>query len=362
MSYIKNPYRGIGLPEGAVQTLGTVRHDPELPKKLLAVCPVADVTPLVEPPELAQQLGIDRLAFKDERGRMGLGSFKSLGAAYAIARMAYGCIGDQVFERVTAALALKGEVFTAATAGNHGLSVAAGARVFGAKAVIYIAKTVPAAFEARLKSCGAEVIRAGAEYQASLDAAKKAAKENGWHLLSDTSWPGYEALPLDVMEGYLVMAAEAVDQADAAGWRPSHVFLQAGVGGLAAAVAVHLRHRWGEDFQIIVVEPIAAPALQASIRAGKPIITEGPISDMGRLDCKEPSHLALKSLAKLADGFLTVTDDNVTRAIHDLEAFDLKTSPSGGAGYTGMKVMIGDQLGPDSRVLLFVSEGAGDEI
>ncbi|MFT4716599.1 MAG: diaminopropionate ammonia-lyase [Paracoccaceae bacterium] len=362
MTYQKNPYRGQGLPDGRIAAKGDVRHDPALPLLLLSHCPVAATPPLVDLPELAGELGLARLAIKDERQRMGLGSFKALGAAFAIARAAYARLGDGLFVEGVASTALTGQVYTSATAGNHGLSIAAGARVFGAQAVIYIAETVPKEFETRLKTFGATVVREGENYEASLTAAMNAAEKNGWNLLSDTSWPDYTAPPLDVMEGYLVMSSEAADQVEAEGWQPTHVFLQAGVGGLAAAVAVNLRHRWGEDFQIIVVEPEAAPALQASIEAGKPIITQGPVSNMGRLDCKEPSHLALKALAQAADGFLTVSDTYVSNAIVDLEGYNLKTSPSGGAGYAGLKAMIGDEIGPDARVLLFLSEGPADEL
>ncbi len=363
MSYLQNPYRGRGLPADILLAEGEVRDDPRPVLALLAHCPVAETTPLKDVSELAKRLGIARLAVKDERSRMGLGSFKALGAAYAIARAAHDQLGDAVFDKANTSNALKGVVFTAATAGNHGLSVAAGAQAFGARAVIFIAETVPEEFADRLKSHGAEVVRAGKEYQASLDAAMQAADENGWILLSDTSWPGYTALPLDVMEGYLVMAAEAADQAEAEGWKPSHVFLQAGVGGLAAAVSAHLRMRWGDDFQIIVVEPDAAPALQASIEVGRPVMTSGPVSNMGRLDCKEPSHLALKCLARDADCFQTVSDDWVETAIADLVAEDLATSPSGGAGFAGLKAALKDGVGElddTSRVLLFLSEGPTD--
>lgn len=363
MKYETNPFRGRGLPDIAIPIDGAVRTDPSAVLKLLAHCPVANVTPLVDMRDLAKTLGIDALWIKDERTRMGLGSFKALGAAYAIAKAAYKKKGDTLFEDGAAKNALEGEVYTAATAGNHGLSIAAGARAFGAKAVIFIAETVPEAFATRLKSYGADVIRAGEEYEASLIAAKEAAAENGWHLLSDTSWPGYTEPPSDIMEGYLVMAAEAADQLDALSKRPDYVFLQAGVGGLAGAVAVYLRARWGDDLQIIVVEPDAAPALKASIEAGHPVVTEGPVSNMGRLDCKEPSYLALKALAQSADGFMTVTDEEATETIAELVPHGLVTSPSGGAGFTGLKTMLAAGffgLNAQSKVLLFLSEGPPD--
>ncbi|MCB1435476.1 MAG: pyridoxal-phosphate dependent enzyme, partial [Alphaproteobacteria bacterium] len=176
------------------------------------------------------------------------------------------------------------------SAGNHGLSVAAGARVFGANAIIYLAKTVPESFAERLRSKGARVIRAGDTYEESMAAASDAAIAHSWHLLSDSSWLGYEDPARDVMEGYLIMGDELAHQIESP---PSHVFLQAGVGGLAAAAAAAARRNWGHATKIIVVEPAFAPALFESIRAGRPVTTSGPVSSMGRLDCKEPSHLAL---------------------------------------------------------------------
>ena len=111
------------------------------------------------------------------------------------------------------------------------MSVAAGARIFGAKSVVYIAETVPDGFARSLRQKGAQVVRTGADYEASMAAAQKAAEDNGWTLLSDSSWPGYFDLPHRLMEGYLVMAAEA---SDALTEPPTHIFLQAGVGGWLA--------------------------------------------------------------------------------------------------------------------------------
>lgn len=364
MRFLTNPHRGLGLPTANPQVENSLRHDPTYVGELLARCPAAAVTPLVDCPALASALGLGHLWIKDERARMGLGSFKALGAAFAIAKAAHQKLGDRVFADGQAGRALVGTTYVAATAGNHGLSIAAGARVFGANAVIYVAETVPQGFVDRLLGYGAEVVRAGEDYAGSLVAAKDAAAKNGWHLLSDTSWPGYTKDPLDIMEGYLAMAAEAVEQMDQVAALPTHVFLQAGVGGLAAAVAIHLRHQWGESPLIYVVEPVAAPALQASILAGKPIIADGPVSNMGRLDCKEPSHLALDCLAKAADGFLTLDDDFVATAIVDLADAGMATSPSGGAGYAGLKAAAAlgvPGLDDNSRVLLILSEGpSGD--
>jgi diaminopropionate ammonia-lyase len=291
---------------------------------------------------------------------MGLGSFKALGAAYVIAHEAAQTGAEQTGAKQTAAgemsTALQGRTYVTASAGNHGLSVAAGARIFGARAVVYLAQTVPEGFAARLRDKGAEVVREGAEYEASMAAAAQAAEDNGWTLLSDSSWPGYTDLPHRLMEGYLAMAAETVEdwqaQDDAP---PTHILLQAGVGGLAGAAAAYFRKVWGDTPRIIVVEPDAAPALQASIRAGKPVDTEGPVSCMGRLDCKTPSLIALKGLARDADAFALISEEEATAILPELAAQGMATTASGAAGLAALKQL---DLTAQARVLAIVSEEA----
>ncbi len=318
-------------------------QDVARPRDLLARCPVAGVTPLVEAPRLAEQAGVGSVHVKDERGRMGLGSFKALGAAYVIARDAEA--GDA-----------HDRTYVTASAGNHGMSVAAGARAFGAKAVVYVAETVPDTFAARLAAEGAEVRREGAIYEDSMAAAARAAEANGWALLSDSSWEGYVERPHTLMEGYLVLMEEAVRQMPEA---PTHIFLQAGVGGLAAAAATYARLAWGDAPRIIVVEPEAAPAIFASIQAGAPVVTEGPSSAMGRLDCKEASLIALKGLARDADDFMTITEEEGARGAEAVEAVGLASTPSGAAGLSGLLAADREalDLSHTSRVLLILSEG-----
>ncbi|MSU92212.1 pyridoxal-phosphate dependent enzyme [Rhodobacteraceae bacterium 2CG4] len=341
----RNPWRGHGLGLDAPMPC----DDPSAVSALLARCPAHAPTPLREVPALAGPAGVARVFVKDERGRMGLGSFKALGAAHAIARDAAAAGADDW------ALALAGRSYVTASAGNHGLSVAAGARVFGARAVIFLAETVPEAFAGRLAARGAQVVRAGATYEASMDAAEAYARDNGCTLLSDSSWPGYTEMPLRVMEGYLQLAAEAADALPEA---PTHILLQAGVGGLAAAVAAHARRRWGDAPQIVVVEPDAAPALVQSIRAGRVIRTQGPVSSMGRLDCKTPSLIALNGLARDADLFVTITEAEAARAVATLAEHGLSTTPSGGAGLAAP--LAGQAFGPQARVLAVLSEGPED--
>lgn len=291
---------------------------------------------------------------------MGLGSFKALGAAHAIARAAVEAAGaDASDEDLRSALA--GTTWVCASAGNHGLSVAAGAHVFGARAVIYLADAVPEAFADRLRALGAEVVRPGGDYESSMRAAGEEADRRGWTLLSDSSWPGYVDLPARVMEGYLVMADEI---ARAVERPPTHVLLQAGVGGLAAAMTAAFRAHWGDEPVIIVVEPSAAPALIGSIRAGAPVAADGPVSNMGRLDCKAPSHLALGELARGADWFVTIGDDEALDAVDRLAAHGIATTPSGAAGIAVLLAGADERaslgLDGDSRVLAFASEGRED--
>jgi diaminopropionate ammonia-lyase len=342
---LANRFRGIGLPN----LRPTPGANARAVSALLAQCPVHAATPLLDCPELAALAGVARLTIKDERGRMGLGSFKALGAAYAIAREAAAEGGDLQS-------ALRGRTYVTASAGNHGMSVAAGARVFGATAVIYLADTVPEGFAKRLQAMGAQVVRAGANYEDSMAAAGAAAESQGWILLSDGSWPGYVDLPFRVMEGYRQIATEISAQLPEV---PSHVLLQAGVGGLAAAVASELRLAWGDAPHMIVVEPEAAPALIESIRAGSVVETEGPASAMGRLDCKTPSMLALADLARDADRFVTLTEAEGAAGAAAVATVGLPSTPSGAAGVAALLARL-DGVGPKSHVLCILSEGPED--
>lgn len=314
---------------------------------LLKQCPAFAETPLTDVKALAP---VAALWVKDERGRMNLGSFKALGAAYVIARDAAQVTSPPTGET------LKSRTYVTASAGNHGMSVAAGARIFGASAVVHIADTVPESFAARLRAQGAQVVRSGADYAASMEGAARDAQTHDWTLLSDSSWDGYVDLPHTLMEGYLQMAAEAVRQCPET---PTHIMLQAGVGGLAGAVAAYARHSWGDAPRVVVVEPDAAPALQASIEAGHAVVTQGPDSVMGRLDCKEPSLIALNGLARDADDFLTLSDEDVMAVLPALASADLATSASGGAGLAAVLNAQARELlsiGADAKVLCILSE------
>ncbi len=329
MRVTENPWRGRGLPDEVLSGAPWPSIDAAAPRALLERCPAAAETPLVP----FEGFGA-RCFVKDERGRMGLGSFKALGAAYVIAHEA--AAKAAASGEAELSHALEGRTYVTASAGNHGLSVAAGARIFGAQAVVYLAEPVPESFARRLRAKGARVQRAGADYEASMTAALAAARQHGWTILSDTSWPGYFEVPRRLMEGYLAMAAEITGQMEKA---PRLILLQAGVGGLAGACAAWFRHVWGEVPRIVVVEPEFAPALEASIRAGRPVVTQGPVSEMGRLDCKEPSLIALKGLARDADAFALISEEEARAVLPELAARGLTSTSSGAAGLAALRLM-----------------------
>ncbi len=360
MRFTLNPYRGKGLSADVEIADGSICIDPSFALELFKLCPAACATPLLEQPSLAGDLGVGAVWLKDERTRMGLGSFKALGAAFAIAKLAaekYRSGLVQTYDR-----ALDGATFVCASAGNHGLSMAAGARLFGADAVVYLSDKVSNEFAERLQKKGAKVVREGRDYEASMAAAKDAAVNNGWQLLSDSSWIGYSQPAHDVMQGYLIMGAEVADQLVQP---PTHIFLQAGVGGLAAACTAAARHYWGESPKICVVEPEYAPALMNSILTGTPVSCPGPVSNMGRLDCKEPSHLALKYLAAEADFFMTLSEEEAKDSVEILKSHGIETSPSAAAGLGGLYFAGSARrqmaIDADARILAFISEGPEDE-
>lgn len=343
MKIFKNPYRGTGLTCAELSATPMPSVDVAPARAIWAERGMDQVTPLEPAPTLAAQAGVAELWIKREDQRMGLGAFKALGAAYVIAREAEA--GD-----------VSGKTYVTASAGNHGMSVAFGARLFGARSVIFLAETVPAVFVDRLRGQGAEVVIEGADYDASLRAALRYASDNGYELLPDATgaWP--EERPFRVMEGYTVLMAEIDEQMQA----PTHVFLQAGVGGLAGAAAAYGRHIWGDAPVMVVVEPEFGQPLMGSIKAGKPVQVPGPVSVMGRLDCKEPSTVALKGLARDADVFATISEAQSKDGADQAAAAGFPSTPSGAAGIAALLYSSAHrtQLGLDetSRVLCILSE------
>jgi diaminopropionate ammonia-lyase len=245
-------------------------------------------------------------------------------------------------------------IFVCASAGNHGMAVATGAAHFGAQARIHLADTVPQDFANRLEAKGAVVVRSGATYEESIVAAIQDAEDTGGIHLADGSWPGYTHPPRLVMEGYTVIAEEMRIEFEKSGDWPTHVYLQAGVGGLAAGIAYMIRENWAEQPEIIVVEPTAATCLADSVKAGEILTVDGPVSNMGRLDCKAPSMLAFGILRKAADRFVSITDEQALAGVEIARSLGFETTPSGVAGLAAL--ILEQEKG--ARPLVVLSEGA----
>ncbi len=311
---------------------------------------------------------------KDEAGRFGLGSFKALGGAYAaasllageLARRGIAASADSTglasgrFAETTRSLTL-----TAATDGNHGRAVAWAASRFYCRCVIYVHAAVSSGRAEAIAAYGTEIRRIPGTYDDAVRACAHDAAAEGWFIVSDTSWPGYTEVPRDIMQGYRLMADEAADQWT--GPPPTHVFIQAGVGGAAAAVSAHMRARWGEGkVSLIVVEPERAACLLASARAGRIVTVEGDLDTiMAGLACGEPSLLAWRELERAAAAFMTVPEEAAAGTMRWLAARGIVAGESGVAGLAAYRVLdpkgraaLG--LGPDSRVLVFNTEGATD--
>lgn len=348
-----------------IDTPRDFRVSPERPLGLLRACPAYSPTVLHDATALAADFGIDRLWLKDESNRMGLGSFKALGGAFAVAQMlrdatelALGAMieAEDMTSDVVRTLA-SGMTFITASAGNHGLSVAAGARLFGARAVIVLSETVPKPFGARLEALGATVQWVPGSYKDSVAHAISESETKGWQLLADGSWPGYTEPPAIVMEGYSVLAEECRGSFEKNDVWPTHVILQAGVGGLAAAVAGHVRVHWTEQPTIIVVEPEQAACLQRSVEAGVLSHAPGAVSDMGRLDCKDASLIAFEALQRDADVFVTISEAEAMAAVERLERDGIQSTSSGAAGVAVLMNAVDLDLDANSRCLAIVSEG-----
>ena len=321
----------------------------------IAAWPGYAPTPLVPLPSLAALTDIAKLHLKHEGHRFELKSFKALGGAYAAELIAR--------QRGAAASDL---TFTCATDGNHGRSVAWGARRLGAKSVIYVHETVSDGRARAIARLGAEVRREGKTYDDAVRAADAAARANNWILVSDTSYPGYDEVPRHVMQGYAVLPMEIDRQLSG---QLTHVFVPGGVGGLAASVLAYLWERDGAlRPKMIVVEPERAACLLASARAQRASTVGGDLETiMAGLSCGEPSLLAWQLLQPGADAFMSITDAAAAAAMRLLADLGLAIGESGAAALAGLLALTGDaskraSLGLDatSRVLVYGTEGATD--
>lgn len=371
----------LDVPYGDRQRKVLNRGAYEAAAREIASWPGYEPTPLRALVGLAATAGIERVWYKDEAGRFGLGSFKALGGAYAVSRLLIGELARDGVEGVTTADlvgrryadAVSTITVTCATDGNHGRSVAWGAQQFGCRCVIYVHATVSEGRKRAIERYGARVVVVEGNYDDAVRQAAEDAAANGWHVVSDTSYEGYVDVPKDVMQGYTVMVQEALDQL-LAEELPTHVFIQGGVGGVAAAVAGHLWETLGERRpRIVVVEPERAACILESIRAGRLSAVGGDLQTiMAGLACGEVSLLAWEILEEGASDVLAVPDAaaaDCMRLLANPASGDLPivAGESAVAGLAGLllaleRPSIAGALGlsADSRVLLFGTEGATD--
>lgn len=322
-------------------------------------------TPLVELSNLAAKLSVGNIYYKHEGSRFGLGSFKALGGSYAVYKVLQqeisSAIGRDVplteITKPSYAFIASTTTVISATDGNHGRSVAWAAQRLAMPCRIYIHAQVSEERAEAIRAFGATVIRIEGDYDASLQITRAAAKDNNWLIVSDTSWLGYTQTPGQVMAGYGVMAYEIIQSLEQS---PSHVFLQGGVGGLAASVAARFRQHWGENSpRIIVVEPDLAQCLMVSAKAIK--ATAVPIFEetmMAGLSCGEPSMLAWDVLAEEVEDFMAIPENVVGPAVR-LMARPIGDDPAlevGESAIAGLAALVGAAMQSELRVKLGLDE------
>jgi diaminopropionate ammonia-lyase family len=324
----------------------------------------AGPTPLFNLPGLSRRLGIAQLSLKDESKRSPLGSFKALGAPIALLRLVLrrwpvkGYTAEGLFAG-RHAIDLQDYVVITATDGNHGRALAAAAQSIGCQCVIVLHKNVSPEREAPIAALGARIVRIEGNYDDSVAEAARLAAHNGWQVVCDTSYDGYEAIPRDVMQGYATIADEVVEQSGAKGDEPpfTHVFVQAGVGGLAAAIISYFHERYGPRRPtFIVVEPAQADCLYQSAIQGRAAHAAGSVhSLMAGLACGATSPLAWRFLEPAADFFVTVEDARVPQAMRTLAEGGADDIPvvAGESGVAGLAALM--QLtaeAPEARIAL----------
>lgn len=308
--------------------------------------PGYQMSPLRALPNLAQMFHVGGLWVKDEASRLELNSFKVLGGSFAIYRFIQDRLGipseqmnyeflisDEVKERL-------GEItFASATDGNHGRGIAWAAKKLGHKCVIYVHSETSVRRIDAIRSYGAVVKIIDGNYDDAVRQIVIDAQEHGWEIVSDTSWDGYTQVPIWIMQGYTTMLAEVQEQLSGQGLiKPTHVFVQAGVGALAASVIGYYHSLFGQDApKCIVVEPDKAACLlhSAQVGDGNYHTVEGALDTiMAGLACGEPSPIAWSILKETADAFVAVPDYVAAKGMR-IYATPLKDDPFIVSGESG---------------------------
>ena len=256
-------------------------------------------TPLLQLNKLTKELNLNKIYYKDESKRFSLKSFKALGGAYAVEKITKGN---------------KDITVSTATAGNHGRSVAWGAKRLGLKCKIFISEYVSDARGKAMQELGADVVKVKGNYEKSLIECIKQSKENSWQIVQDVAWKDYMLIPTLTMAGYSVMMKEIVDQIN--NEEITHIFLQAGVGGMAGAMVAGAARYLKNIPKMIVVEPDSAACVMESIKTGKlEKINITRESLMGGMSCGEPSLVPWKILKKSVNNCISIPDDDIGKAM-----------------------------------------------
>ena len=315
-------------------------------------------TPLILLNKLSNDLNLKNIFYKDESKRFDLKSFKALGGAYAVEKISNG---------------KKDIVISTATAGNHGRSVAWGSKKLGLRCKIFISENVSDARGKAMEKLGAEVIKVKGNYENSLNECIKQSNKNNWQIVQDVAWENYMQVPKYTMAGYAVMMKEIVDQID--NNKITHVFLQAGVGGMAGGMIAGIARYLQNIPTVIIVEPDSAACVMASIKAEriKKINIEKE-SLMGGMSCGEVSLVPWEILKNSIKYCVSLPDDNIGHAMKLL----------GNGNFSENKIIAGENAVPgvislvasckndkakkdlsldeNSNVLLIGCEGDTDEI
>ena len=314
-------------------------------------------TPLISLNKLSEKLGLNKIFYKDESKRFHLKSFKALGGAYAVEKVTKGN---------------KEVVVSTATAGNHGRSVAWGSKKLGLKCKIFISEYVSEFRAEVMRSFGADVIRVKGNYDNSLKECIKQSKQNNWQIVQDVAWQDYKLVPKLTMAGYSVMMKEISEQIN--NQQISHIILQAGVGGMAAAMVAGIARYLDHIPKVIIVEPESAACVLESIKVGKiEKISIKKESLMGGMSCDEVSLVPWEILKNSVSYCVTVSDDYISKTVKFLanSEFSDEKIIGGECSTPGIISLVGlcndveikkkININEDSKVLLFGCEGDADE-
>jgi diaminopropionate ammonia-lyase len=333
------------------------KHDIDEAYKIISRWDNYFPTPLISLNKLSEKLKLNKIFYKDESKRFHLKSFKALGGSYAVEKVTKGN---------------KEIVISTATAGNHGRSVAWGSKKLGLKCKIFISEHVSESRAEVMRNFGADVIRVKGNYENSLNECIKQSNQNNWQIVQDVAWQDYKLIPKLTMAGYSVMMKEISEQIN--NQQISHVILQAGVGGMAAAMVAGIARYLNHVPKIIIVEPESAACVLESIKTGKiEKISIEKESLMGGMSCGEVSLVPWQILKNSVSHCVTVSDNYISKTVKFLAncKFSDEKIIGGECSTPGIVSLVGlcndveikkkINLNEGSNVLLFGCEGDADE-